>query len=95
MAEVDVLLMEVVNVPVVAHLDMSAVLAVLMVMALRWPVAGGVALVVVPVMAVVQMAVVDVIDVSDMFERLVPAARSVYVGVLFVDRVRGGFRRHR
>ena len=94
-AVVDVLLVEVVNVPVMAHLDMSALLAVLMVVPLGGPVAGRVALVIVPVVTVVQMAVVDVIDVSDMFKRLMSTARPVYMGVLFVDRVRAGFRRHR
>ncbi len=93
-AEVDVLLVEVVDVSVVAHLDMSAVLAMLMVMALRGHVAGGVALVVVPVVAVVQMTVVDVVDVSDMLQGLVPAVRPVYVDVLSVDGVRGGVRCH-
>jgi hypothetical protein len=93
-AVVNVLVMEVVNVPVMPHLDVAAALAVLVVVPLGGHVAGGLALVVVPVVAVVQMAVVDVIDVSDMFKRFVPAVRPMYVGVLAVDRVRSGIRRH-
>lgn len=84
-AVVDVLLVEVVNVAVMAHLDMPALFAVLMVVPLGGPVAGRVALVIVPVVTVVQMAVVDVIDVSDMFKGLMSTARPVYMGVLFVD----------
>jgi hypothetical protein len=41
----------------------------------------------------VQMPVVEVVDMADMFDRAVPAVRPVDVGVLLVDRVRG-FRRH-
>ena len=93
-AEVDVLLVEVVNVPIVAYLNMSAALTVLMVVALGGPMAGGVALVVMPIVGVVQMAFVDVIDVSDMLERLVPAVRPVDVRVSFMDRMRGGVRCH-
>jgi hypothetical protein len=45
--------------------------------------------VVVPVVGMVQVPVVEVVDVADMFHRAVPAVRPVDVGVLFLDRVRG------
>jgi hypothetical protein len=41
----------------------------------------------------VQVPVVEVVDVADMFQRGMAAVRSVDVGVLSVDRMRG-FRRH-
>jgi hypothetical protein len=41
----------------------------------------------------VQVPVVEVVDVADMFHRVMPAVRPMDVQVLFVDRVRG-FRRH-
>lgn len=88
-ATVDVLFVKVVNVAVVRYLDVSAVLAVLMVVAFRGRVAGDIALVVVPVVGMVQVPVMEVVDVADMFHRAMPAVRSMDVGVLLiVDRVR-------
>ena len=87
------LIVEVVDVVVVAYPDVPAVLAVFMVVGLGGRVAGGNALVVVPVVGMVQVPVVEVVDVADMFQRAMPAVRPMDVGVLFVDRVRG-FRRH-
>ena len=90
---VDVLIVEVVHVVVVAHLDVSAVLAVFMVVRFGGHVVSDNALVIVPVMGMVQVPVVEVVDVADMFHRAMPAVRPMDVEVLFVDRVRG-FRRH-
>ena len=87
------LIVEVVDVVVVAYLDVSAVLAVFVVVGFGGHVAIGNALVVVPVVGMVQVPVVEVVDVADMFQRAMPAVRPMDVGVLFVDRVRG-FRRH-
>jgi hypothetical protein len=84
---------EVVDVVVVAYLDMSAVLAVLVVVGFGGHVVSGCALLVVPVVGMVQVPVVEVVDMADMLHRAVPAVRAVDVGVLFVDRLRG-FRRH-
>ena len=78
---------------VVAYLDVSAVLAVFMGVGFGGHVASGNALVVVPVVGMVQVPVVEVVDVAGMFHRAMPAVRPVDVGVLSVDRVRG-FRRH-
>jgi len=86
-------IVEVVDVVVVAYLDVSAVLAVFMVVGFGAHVASGSALVVVPVVGMVQVPVIEVVNVADMFHRAMPAVRPVDVGVLFVDRVRG-FRRH-
>jgi hypothetical protein len=94
MATVDVLLVKVVNVTVVTYLDVPAVLAVLMVVGFGWPMAGGIALVVVPIVGVVQVAFMEVVDVTDMLHRAMPTVRPMDVGVLlFVDRVRC-LRRH-
>ena len=87
------LIVEVIDVVVVAHLDVSAVLAVFMVVGFRGHVVSDNALVVVPVMGMVQVPVVEVVDVADMFHRVMPAVRPMDVQVLFVDRV-CGFRRH-
>ena len=93
MGAVDVLIVEVVDVVAVAYLDVSAVLAVFMVMGFGGHVASGHALVVVPVVGMMQVPAVEVVDVADMFHRAMPAVRPMDVGVLFVDRMRG-FRRH-
>jgi hypothetical protein len=94
MATVDVLLVKVVNVAVVAYLYVPAVLAVLMVVGFGGPMAGGIALVVVPVVGMVQVPFMEVVDVTHMLHRAMPAVRPMDVGVLLrVDRVRG-FRRH-
>jgi hypothetical protein len=90
---VDVLIMEVVNVVVVAYLDVPAVLAVCMVVGFGAHVASDNALVVVPVVGMVQVPAVEVVDVAGMFHRAMPAVRPVDVEVLLVDRV-CGFRRH-
>ena len=90
---VDVLIVEVVNVVVVAYLDVPAVLAVCMVVGFGAYVASDNALVVVPVVGMVQVPAVEVVDVADMFHRAMPAVRPMDVEVLLVDRVRG-FRRH-
>lgn len=87
------LIVEVVDVVVVAYLDMSAVLAVFMIVGFGRRVVSDNALVVVPVVGMVQVPVVEVVDVADMFHRAMPAVRPMDVSVLFVDRVRG-FRRH-
>ena len=87
------LIVEVVDVVVVAHLDVSAVLAVFMVVGFGGQVVSDNALIVVPVMGMVQVPVVEVVDVADMFHRAMPAVRPMDVKMLFVDRVRG-FRRH-
>ena len=87
------LIVEVVDVVVVAHLDVSAVLAVCMVVRFRGQVVSDNALVVVPVMGMVQVPAVEVVDVADVFYRAMPAVRPMDVEVLFVDRVRG-LRRH-
>jgi hypothetical protein len=87
------LIVEVVDVVVVAYLDVSAVLAVFMVVGFGGHVVSGSALVVVPVMGMVKVPAVEIVDVAGMFHRAMPAVRPVDVGVLFVDRVRG-FRRH-
>jgi hypothetical protein len=92
-AAVDVLIVEVVDVVVVAYLDVPAVLAVFMVVGFGGHVASDIALVVVPVVGMVQVPVVEVVDVAGMFRRAMPAVRPMDVGVLFVDRV-PGFRRH-
>jgi hypothetical protein len=90
---VDVLIMEVVDVVVVAHLDVPAMLAVCMVVGFGTHVASDSALVVVPVVGMVQVPAVEVVDVAGMFHRGMPAVRPMDVEVLLVDRVRG-FRRH-
>lgn len=90
---VDVLIVEVVNVVVVAYLDVPAVLAVCMVVGFGAHVASDNALVVVPVVGMVQVPAVEVVDVAGMFHRAMPAVRPMDVEVLLVDRVRG-FRRH-
>ena len=87
------LIVKVVDVVVVAYLDVSAVLAVFMVVGFGGHVVSGNALVVVPVVGMVQVPVVNVVDVADMFHRVMPAVRPMDVGVLFVDRVHG-FRGH-
>lgn len=93
-ATVDVLFVKVVNVAVVRYLDVSAVLAVLMVVGFRGRVASDIALVVVPVVGMVQVPVMEVVDVADMFHRAMPAVRPMDVGMLLiVDRVRS-LRRH-
>jgi hypothetical protein len=93
-ATVDVLFVKVVNVAVVGYLDVPAVLAVLMLVGFRGHVASDIALVVVPVVSVMQVPVMEVVDVADMFHRAMPAVRPMDVGVLLiVDRVRS-FRRH-
>ena len=90
---VDVLIVQVVDVVVVAYLDVSAVLAVFMVVRFGGHVASDDALVVVPVVGMVQVPAIEVVDVAGMFQRAMPAVRPMDVEVLFVDRVRG-FRRH-
>ena len=90
---VDVLIVEVVDVVVVAYLDVSAVLAVFMIVGFGGHMVGDNALVVVPVMRMVQVPAVEVVDVAGMFHRAMPAVRPMDVQMLFVDRVRG-FRRH-
>jgi hypothetical protein len=92
-ATVDVLFVKVVNVAVVAHRDVSAVLAVLMVVRFGGPMTSRIALVVMPVVSMVQVPVVEVVHVADMFHRAMPTVRPVDVGMLSVDRVRGS-RRH-
>lgn len=93
-ATVDVLFVKVVNVAVVGYLDVSAVLAVLVVVGFGGHVASDIALVVVPVMGVVQVPLMEVVDVTDMLHRAMPTVRPMDVGVLLsVDRVRG-LRRH-
>ena len=87
------LIVEVVDVVVVAYLDVSAVLAVDMVVGFGAHVASDGALVVVPVVGMVQVPAVEEVDVAGMFHRAMPAVRPVDMGVLFVDRV-CGFRRH-
>ena len=87
------LIVEVVDVVVVAYLDVSAVLAVLMVVGFGAHVISGSALVVVPLVGMVQVTAVNVVDVAGMFHRAMSAARPMDVGVLFVDRVRC-FRHH-
>ena len=82
---VDVLIMEVVNVVVVAYLDVPAVLAVCMVVGFGAHVASDNALVVVPVVGMVQVPVVEVVDVADVFHRAMPAVWPMDVGVAFVD----------
>jgi len=88
-----VLIVEVVDVVVVAYLDVSAVLAVFMVVGFGGHVVSDNALVVVPVMGMVQVPVVEVVDVAGVFRRAMPAVRPVDVKMRFVDRVHG-FRRH-
>ena len=83
------LIVEVVDVVVVAYLDVPAVLAVFVVVGFGGHVAGGIALVVVPVVGMVQVPVVEVVDVAGMFHRAMPAVRPVDVGVVFVNRVHG------
>ena len=83
------LIVEVIDVAVVAYLDVSAVLAVFMVVGFGGHVTSDIALFVVPVMGMVQVPVVEVVDVADVFYCSVPAVRPVDVGVVFVDRVRG------
>ena len=90
---VDVLIVKVVDVVIMAYLDMSAVLAVFVVVRFGGHVARGNALVVVPVVGMVQVPVVEVVDMADMFHRAMPAVWPVDVRVPLVDRVRG-FRRH-
>lgn len=92
-AAVDVFIVEVVDVVVVAYLDVPAVLAVFMVVRFGGHVAGDIALVVVPVVGMVQVPVVEVVDVAGVFGHAMPAVRPMDVGVLLVDRVRGS-RRH-
>jgi len=93
-ATVDVLLVKVVNVTVVAYLYVPAVLAVLMVVGFGGPMASGIALVVVPVVGMVQVPFMEVVDVTHMLHRAMPTVRPMDVGVLLrVDRVRG-FRCH-
>ena len=87
------LIVKVVDVVVVAYLDVSAVLAVFMVVGFGAHVVSGSALVVMPVVGMVQVPVIEVVNVAGMFHRAMPAVRPVDVRVLFVDRVRG-FRRH-
>ena len=87
------LIVEVVDVVVVAYLDVPAVLAVFMVVGFGGHVASDIALVVVPVVGMVQVPVVEVVDMADVFHRVVPAIRPMDVGVACVDWVRG-FRRH-
>jgi len=70
-----VLIMEVVNVVVVAYLDVPAVLAVCMVVGFGAHVASDNALVVVPVVGMVQVPAVEVVDVAGMFHRAMPAVR--------------------
>jgi hypothetical protein len=93
-ATVDVLFVKVVNVAIVGYLDVPAVLAVLMVVGFRGHVASDIALVVVPVVGMMQVPVMEVVDVADMLHRAMPAVWPMDVGVLLiVDRVRG-FCRH-
>ena len=87
------LIVEVVDVVVVAYLDVSAVLAVCMVVGFGRHVVSDNALVVVPVMGMVQVPVVEVVDVADVFYRAMPAVRPMDMKMLVVDRMRG-FRRH-
>ena len=61
---VDVLIVEVVDVAGVAYLDVSAVLAVFMVVGFGGHVVSDNALVVVPVMGIVQVPVIEVVDVA-------------------------------
>jgi len=88
-----VLIVEVVDVAGVAYLDVSAVLAVFMVVGFGGHVVSDNALVVVPVMGIVQVPVIEIVDVAGVFHRAMPAVRPMDVEVLFVDRVRGS-RRH-
>ena len=92
-AAVDVLIVEVVDVVVVAYLDVPAVLAVFMVVGFGGHVASDIALLVVPVVGMVQVPLVEVVKVAGMFNRAMPTVRPMDVGVLFVDRA-PGFRRH-
>ena len=61
---VDLLIVEVVDVVVAAYLDVSAVLAVFMVVGFGGHVVSDNALVVVPVMGIVQVPVIEVVDVA-------------------------------
>jgi hypothetical protein len=90
---VDMLIVEVVDVVVVAYLDVPAVLAVLMIVGFGGHVVSDIALVVVPVVGMVQVPIVEVVNVAGVFHRPMPAVRPMDVGVLFMDRMRG-FRRH-
>jgi hypothetical protein len=82
---VDVVIVEVVDVVGVPYLDVSAMLAVFMVVGFGGHVASDVALVVVPVVGMMQVPVVEVVDVADVFHRAMPAVRPMDVGVVFVD----------
>jgi hypothetical protein len=93
-ATVDVLFVKVVNVAVMGYPDVPAVFAVLMLVGLGGHVASDIALVVVPVMGMVQVPLMQVVDVTDMLHRVMPTVRPMDVGMLlFVDRV-PGCRRH-
>ena len=79
------LVVEVVDVVVVAYLDVSAVLAVFMVVGFGGHVASDIALVVVPVVGMVQVPVVEIVDVAEVFHRAMSAVRPMDVGVVFVN----------
>jgi len=64
-----VLIVEVVDVAVVAYLDVSAVLAVFMVVGFGGHVVSDNALVVVPVMGIVQVPVIEIVDVAGVSAR--------------------------
>lgn len=91
---VHVLVMEVVDVVVMAYRDVAAVLPVFVVVGFGPGVVCDAALVVVPVVGVVEVSAVEVVDVAFMLHRVVAAVRPVDVGVLPVDRV-SGFGGHR
>jgi len=78
---VDVLIVEVVDVAGVAYLDVSAVLAVFMVVGFGGHVVSDNALVVVPVMGIVQVPVIEVVDVAGGFHRAMPAVRPMDVKI--------------
>jgi hypothetical protein len=93
-ATVDMLFVKVVDVAVVAHLDVSAVLAVFVIVGFGRPMASGIALVVVPVVSMVQVPIVEIVHVTHMLHRAMPAVWPVNMGVpLVVHRMRS-CRRH-
>ncbi|EEP70386.1 hypothetical protein MCAG_00713 [Micromonospora sp. ATCC 39149] len=92
--DVHVAVVQVVNVPLVLHGDVTAGVAVPVAVLLGWRVGGRSALVVVAVVGVVPVAVVDVVHMAGMHRGQVPAPLAVDMGVgvmNFVQRVDHGF----
>ncbi len=77
LAVVDMPIVEVVHVAVVAYRDVPAVCTMFVVVRLRAPVVSDSALVVVPVVGMVQVSLVQVVDVAEVFHRGVLTVRSV------------------